>query len=135
MDGSGRYTLPAPKSGAVHFLDLDDGDDLAGMPLGAVAAGAVVATIRPGQLRPLAARLREAGIAPTAAMLVVTNRGDARQASYETTLADPVLPGIAGLDRRIVVVIGDIVTAPRRLAVGDPERDDGMGFSMAGIAG
>jgi siroheme synthase len=135
MDGSGRYTPPALKSGAVHFFDLDEGDDLAGLPLGEVAEGAVVATIQPGQLRALAARLREAGIASTTTMLVVTDAGQARQESYKTTLADPVLPGVAGLDRRVVVVIGDIVTAPRRLTLADAERDYGTGFSMAGLAG
>ncbi len=129
---------------SVHFLALDEDDDIAKVPLGDIDGTAIVATVSPRQLRPLAARLRAAGAAPATPLLVLLEAGHSGQRSFESTLGDPLLPASAVLEHRIVVVIGDVVATRRRLtgAQGDaapempiPAFDHGGGFSMVGIAG
>jgi siroheme synthase len=138
MDGSTFAALPVPDnalSAAVHVLHLDEEDAVATLPLGEIASGAVVAALSPGQLRPLAARLRDAGRAPSTPIIVLTDTCAPRHGRYETTLADPALPGASGLDRRVVVVIGDVTRTPSSAPIDATPGDDGMGFSMAGLAG
>jgi uroporphyrin-III C-methyltransferase len=123
---------------AVHFLDLDEDDDIAALHLGESEGSATVATIAPSQLRPLAERLRADGLAGSTPLLVLVSAGHSAQQSLESTLADPVLPEFAALERRIVVVVGEVVSTRRLLALA-PEAlvaaEYGTGFSMVGVAG
>ena len=135
MDGSiasarhASATVAAPAS--VHVLQLDEDAPLTQLPLGEIAFGAVVASLLPRQLRPLAAQLRAAGRLPSTPVIVLTDACARHLGRYETTLADPSLPGVAGLERRLLVVIGDVAPAPAAV----DEATDGLGFSMAGVAG
>src|SRR5215472_5401918 len=134
MDGSiasARHAFSTATPASVHVLQLDEDAPVSQLPLREIASGAVVASLLPGQLRPLAARLRAAGRVPSTPIVVLTDPCARRPGRYETTLADPHLPGVAGLERRLLVVIGDVAPAP----VAADEAVDGLGFSMAGIAG
>ena len=125
----------------VHFLDLGEADDIAAMHLGEIDGTAIVATLPPKQLQPFVERLRADGIAPATPLLVLVEAGHSGQRSFESTLGDPVVPTSAVLERRIIVVIGDVVSTRRRLTLA-PETlphtlvtDHGGEFSMIGIAG
>jgi uroporphyrin-III C-methyltransferase len=128
---------------AVHFLDLAEDDDVAAVHLGDSDGTAIVVTLAPRQVLPLAARLIADGLSPATPLLVLVEAGHAAQRAVESTVGDPALPASATLQRRIIVVIGEVVATRRRLAlVSDLPAapplaafDHSGGFSMVGIAG
>src|SRR6516165_4988313 len=109
MDGliaSARHAFATATPASVHVLQLDEDAPVTQLPLGEIAFGAVVASLLPRQLRPLAAQLRAAGRLPSTPVIVLTDACARYLGRYETTLADPSLPAVAELERRLLVVIG-----------------------------